>query len=63
MRNVSIRRMTFEELGLALQRLRHRFLSHNVLLTSVDYADETEFERVDSTGEDIECVSPVVHQI
>lgn len=61
MRDIPIRRMTSKELSLAFQRLRHRFFSIDVLLTSVDYANETEFERVDSTSEDVERVGPVVH--
>jgi hypothetical protein len=60
---IPIRGMTLEEIGFGLERVSHGFFRVDVLLAPVDEADETEFERVDASGEDVERVGAGVHEI
>lgn len=55
--------MSREELLLVLHRVGHGKVGVDVLLRSIDDSDEAEFERVDSTGEDIGSVGSSVHEI
>ena len=52
-----------EEFGLGVELIAHRFIPVDVLLTSIDDTDESELERVHSTGENVERVRSSVHEI
>lgn len=59
----SVGRVSGKELLLLLRCILHRQTDVDVLLRPVDDADEAELERVDSTGQDVGCVRPLVHQV
>ena len=63
MRNIPVRRMVLEEFRLALPRVVHTFLHIDILLTAIHGTYEPEFERVNSAGEDVECIGPCVHEV
>ncbi len=52
-----------EELLFSPSCCKHRDVAVDVLLGTVDDTDETELERVDTTSENIESVSALVHQV
>ena len=52
-----------EEFLLGLESLRQWLVRLNVLLRSIDDADESQLQRIHSTGQDIERVSPVIHEV
>jgi hypothetical protein len=63
MGQISVSRMSGKELFLLPQSILHRVSSVDILLAPVDHSDETEFERVGSTGQDIQSVRASVHQV
>lgn len=58
-----IGRVSGKELLLLLCCILHRQTNVDVLLRPVDDTDEAELERVDSTGQDVGRVRPLVHQV
>jgi hypothetical protein len=63
MRNISIRGMIPEELGLRLECVMHGFVRVDILLAAVHDADEAKLEGIDATRENIKCVRAGVHQV
>lgn len=63
MRNVTVRRVLLEESRLVCSRILHGPLSVDILLTPVHDADETELERIDTAGKDIQGIGAGVHEI
>lgn len=61
MRNVSIHGMISEELCFAIQRVGHALFRVYVLLAPIHDADESEFEGVDATCQDVEGVGSCIH--
>lgn len=63
MGNVAVGKVFLEEPCLVGPGILHRALSVDVLLTSVYDADETEFEGVHATGEDVQGVGASIHEV
>ena len=63
MRDVAVRGVVPEEIGLALQRVAERLLRVDVRLRAVHDADEAQLERVHAPREDVERVRARVHQV
>ena len=63
MSNVTVGQSLSEERLLALQRFFQAFTDRDVLLTPVDDPDESEFQRIDTTGEDFESICAMVHEV
>ena len=63
MGHVPICRMMPEEFLLGLESLRQRLVRLDVLLRSIDHADESQLQRIHSTRQDIERVGPVIHEV
>jgi hypothetical protein len=61
--NVAVGRVVLEEISLGLKSILHRLVSLNILLRSVDHADETKLQRVNSTRENIQSIGAVIHKI
>ena len=59
--NVPVCGVMLEELSLGLEGVLHWLAALNILLRSVDDADEAEFERVDTPRQDFKRISPMVH--
>ena len=62
-RDVAVRGVGAEELGLGVERVRERLVRVDVCLRAVHDADEAELERVDAPGEDVERVRACVHEV
>lgn len=62
-RYISVCRMLYEELRFAVQRIFHALLHVDILLTTVDDADESELEWIHSTSKDIRRVCACVHEV
>jgi len=63
MGNVPVNSVVPEKLGLRLQRVTHTLLCHDILLTPVHYANKAQFERINASCENVECVRPSVHEV
>ena len=63
MSDIPVSSMIPEEFRLRIQLIAHRFVAVYILLTAIDDSDESELERVHSTGEDVESVRSGVHEI
>ena len=48
--DISVSRMIPEELGLALQGVRHGLLWVDILLAAIYYSDKTQLQRVDASS-------------
>lgn len=55
--------MIFEELGFRVESIRHTLLRDDILLASVDDANEAKFERIYASGQNIECIRPSIHDV
>lgn len=63
MSQVPIHWMTLEELLLLPPSIIHGYIRHDILLTPVDNAYESEFEGISPAGQDIQSIRPCIHQI
>ena len=63
MRDVSVCWMGCKEFLLAVQCCRHWLLCIDILLTPVHNTDESKFERVGSSGQDIVSIGSGVHEV
>jgi len=61
--NIPVRRMVFEKLRLVVERILHALFRVDVLLATVDDTDETEFKRVNASGEDLKRVGAGIHEV
>ncbi|RUS20841.1 hypothetical protein BC937DRAFT_94231 [Endogone sp. FLAS-F59071] len=55
--------MLLEKIRLSLESIVHGFTGEDVLLRTVDDANEAKLEGVGATREDVESVSASVHEI
>lgn len=55
--------MRFEEFRLRFQSILHTFLCIDILLTPVDYTNETQLQGVNSAGQDIQRIGTRVHEV
>lgn len=63
MRNIPVTSVIPKEVRLRVELVTHRLVAVDVLLASVDDADESQLERIDSTCQNIERVRASVRQI
>ena len=52
-----------EEFFLTIPSVRHALLRVDVLLTAIDYTNETQLERIHSPGENIQGISTSIHEV
>lgn len=62
-RNIPVRGVALEELRLMVESVAQAFVRVDVLLAAVNDTDESEFEGVDTAGEDVQGVRSCVHQV
>ena len=58
MGDIAISGMGAEEIRFRFDGFGHGFVGIDVLLTSIDDANEAQFERIDTTSEDIQGIGP-----
>lgn len=63
MRNISVCGVILEEFSLALQSVFQLLFRVDILLASIHDTDESQLERVDSSGKDIERIRTGIHEV
>lgn len=63
MRNITVCGVITEKLCLTLESIYEILLDVDILLTTVDDTNETEFKGIDASSKDVQSVGPSIHQI